>query len=112
MPFRYSTIATDTNFIPIAIEVRRDGVPLPLLGVEVTLFVKDRDTGVIVVDNQRASPHPTIVGRWEYYFEPAVVAGILNNAIWLVEWKVKAGPYSWRTPEPAILPVRRKLSNA
>jgi hypothetical protein len=109
MPFRYTSIATDTNFIPVAIEVRRDGVLLPVLGVEVTIFVKDRDTGVIVVDNERASPHPTFVGRWEYWFKPEVVESILNNAVWLIEWKVKAGTYVWRLPEPATLNVRKKL---
>lgn len=113
--FQYGIITQNTNFEPIGVDVRRDGELLPALGVNVSLTVKDRDLKdvdgqrVVIVEDAAASPHPTIAGRWEYYFTPEQVADVTATRVWLVEWKITFGIYTYRLDEPATLIVRKKL---
>jgi hypothetical protein len=107
MSFTYPPIVTDSNFNPIALRVKREGVLLPALGVTVQVNVKDRDTGAVIVEDGVATSVGD--GRWEYRFSPEQVALIVANSMWLVEWTIMAGGYTWRSNEPALLPVRKRL---
>lgn len=116
MQFQYSALVEGSNFKPIACLVRGDGgEPVPPLGVEVTLTVKDRDARdadknrIVIVDNVPATLHPQLLGRYEYWFTDAQVASISGTRVWLVEWTVKVGPYTFRTPEPGTIVVRKRL---
>lgn len=110
MALSYPAIATNSNYHAIALEVVRNGVAMPALGSVVTVTVKDRDTHeVIVPEDTVVGPKPGIEGRWEYFFSPEQVALITKHAVWLVEWKLVYGQYTWRSPEPVLLPVRKKI---
>lgn len=117
MAFEYRTISEDTTFVPIACAIAKDGVPLSETGVTVTVTVKDRDLKdpvtkerIPIVIDAPATAHPSIVGRWEYWFSPEQVADIVGQRVWLVEWKVSVGEYTFRSPEPATLVIKRKLT--
>lgn len=108
--YTYQAIATDSNLLPIAIRVKKEGVPLDPLGVTVTVTVKEtRANGDTIVADGEATPAVGDPGRWDYWFEPEAVAAIDENATWLVEWKIVTGDFTWRSPEPAKLIVRKKL---
>lgn len=108
MAYTYPAISTDSNLLPIAVLVKREGVPLPSLGVEVTVTVKEKGTGDSIVADGEATPNADIPGRWEYWFSPEAVA-VDENTTWLIEWKITSGGYTWRSPEPATIAVRKKL---
>jgi hypothetical protein len=107
--YSYQAITTDSNLLPIAILVRREGVFMPSLGVEVTVTVKERGTGDIIVEDAEAIANDDVVGRWDYWFAPEAVAAITENTTWLIEWKIVSGEFTWRSPEPATLAIRKKL---
>lgn len=111
MPFSYPARSADSNFEPIAIEIRLEGVLLPKLGAVVKVNVKDRDTADIIVTDGVAVPDSTPVenGIWRYWFTSDQVALITTVSVWLVEWSVQVGNYYWRLPEPAVMPVRKRL---
>lgn len=109
MAFTYDTIATDSNWLPIALFVRSEGQPLDPLGVTVTVTVKNKDTRLYIVENAPAEADSANVGRWEFWFTPDQVHAIEGNGVWLVEWLVSLGEHKWRSAEPAILIVRKKL---
>lgn len=109
MPFAYETIAQDSNWLPIAIFIRSEGLPLDPLGVTVTVTVKNRDTREYIVTDEVATADVVNVGRWEFWFSPEQAHAIENTGTWLVEWKVSIEGYTWRLAEPATLIVRKKL---
>lgn len=108
MAFTYAPRVTGSNFEPVALEIRREGVLLPALGVEVSVNIKDQDTKAMVVVDGLAAATQT-AGRWEYRFSPEAVETISANSIWLIEWTVKIGSYTFRTPEPGQMSVRKRL---
>lgn len=108
MAFTYPTIATDSNYHALALEITRNGQPMAMLGSAVSITIKDRDTRDVIVPE--GTPVNAVAdGRWEFWFDASHVALIERNSIWLVEWKLTYGAYVWRLPEPAELPVRKKL---
>lgn len=109
MPTVYPTIAADSNFHTIALEVARNGAPMASLGTVVSISVKDSDTREVIVPENTVVSASSIAGRWEYRFTPETVASITKHGVWLVEWKISYGAYTWRLPEPAQQPVRKKL---
>jgi hypothetical protein len=102
MSFKYPPIVTGSNFNPIAIRVRREGVLLEALGVTVTVTVKNRETNEIVCTDAVATFYEA--GIWQYRFTPEQVALIVANSEWYVQWKVVASTFTWRS-EPLVLPV-------
>lgn len=108
MPFSYAPRVAGSTFEPIALQVLRDGVVLPSLGVEVTVTIKERNRRAIVVENAAATASSSTPGRWEYYFNATQMALVLTGTTWLIEWTIKVGDYLWRT-ETAQMIVRRRL---
>ena len=108
MPFQYPARVIGSNFEPIAIEVSQEGVLLPALGVTVLVNVKDADSrDLIVVDGVATAADE--LGRWKYYFTTDQITSITTSRTWLVEWTVIVGGYTWRSPDPATLPIRKRL---
>lgn len=106
MQFSYPARTVGSNFEPIVIEVKKEGVLLPALGVTVTVSVKDQDSRkAIVTDGVALSPSD---GRWNYNFTPEQISCVCGNAVWLVTWKIVLGTYTHLT-EPALLPVRKPV---
>ena len=108
MPFSYPPRVTGSNFEPVSLRVRQDGVALPHLGIAVTINVRDRETRAVIVQDGVAEPGDE-TGRWDFHFTSEQVDAIATNTIWLIEWTVQVGPYTFRTPEPAQMPVRKRL---
>lgn len=109
MAFTYQTIVAGSNFLPLVIEVKRDGVLLPSAGVTMTVSVKDKTTRLFIVEDAQANPVPETEGRWEYFFPTEIVDAISGSATWLIEWTLRFGPYTWRLPEPAQMQVRKRV---
>jgi hypothetical protein len=103
----YRAITTDSNLEPIAIEMRRGGVLVPLEGAHGTITIKDAGTRAIVVDQQEVViVHP---GRALYTFKSSEVALIKSDATWLVEWRIESSIGQVFRSEPIRLPVLAKL---
>lgn len=110
MAFTYQPRVTGSNFQPVAIRIKREGQLLvddPSIVVQVN--IKDRDSHDAIVTDGDAEASTTEVGRWNYRFTPEQVALIDSARTWLIEWTVTVGAYTYRTPSPATMSVRKRL---
>ena len=110
-PFVYPPLTADSNYAPIAFEVR-DGFtsrPVDMTGAQVSVTIKTEDTHDVIVQDSPGSvstSNPYVV---QYTFADTDVAKILVDGWWLVEWRVVM-PNTRVLVSPVYrLPVRARL---
>lgn len=108
MAYTYPARMAGSNFEPIALEVRKEGVLLPTLGVLVTVYVKDQATGEVIVDNASAVTTEGVDGLFQYYFSLRQISCVCRTTTWLIQWTIAIGNYRY-VSEQATLIVRKPL---